>query len=162
MSNFTTSDPGQFALSLKRWVDVDVIGKARTNTLALLRGIYAMILVGSPVLTGRFRANTKFGLDAINTETTTVPDKTPVVGTNPRRTEWATSGYTQMRAGFKLGATVNISNSVRMTEDAESYANRVEYAGWPSRGPYAPFEKALLWASSDVARAIMYGKGRSA
>jgi hypothetical protein len=156
--NYTTSDPGKFAMSMKRWVDIKVKGTAKANTLALIRGVYAAILVYSPVLTGRFRKNVKFGLNGINPVVADAPTSKPTVGSRPTGKEWGSSGYKDMRDSFKLGDTVNISNSVAMKSGGQTYAHKVEYAGWNATGPYAPFAKAVRWASVDTARAVMFGK----
>jgi hypothetical protein len=156
--NFTTSSPGHFAAALQRWTDVKVKGTARANTLALARGVYAAILVYSPVLTGRFRKNVKFGLNGINPADKDAPGSVPVVGSRPSGKEWGTSGYKEMRDEFKMGDTINISNSVKMDTGGNTYANKVEYEGWTSKGPYAPFGKAVRWASVDAARVVMFGK----
>jgi len=162
MATFQTFDPGHFAVYLKEWVDVKARSMARVNTLALLRGIYSMILVESPVKEGKFRINTKFGVNAIDATSTTKPARRPTPGSDPNSGEWLSSGYASVKSAFKMGDTVNISNSVRVSEGSNSYANRVEYDGWANTGAYAPFGKALVWASANAARAVLYGKNRGA
>lgn len=154
MSVFTTTDPGKFKLSLQKWAAQAIPREARGNTLAVVKAVYCKVLENSPVKEGKFRKNTKLGL---NMENVSVDDKPganpPVSGTPPRGDEWRSSGYGDVAKGFKMGDTVNVSNSV-------PHARKVEYVGWGTTGPYAPFETAVAWVASDADRAVAYGKRR--